>query len=509
MNYHKKRNVYLIFAFLWFAAVCFAASSGVDEPTAQQFAEARSIMLDAVEKRGIPSLSVAVARDGQIIWEESFGWADIEKKIKATPNTMYSLASISKPITATGLMVLVERKLVDLDRPANNYLGRAKLKAFNGDAADATVRRLLQHRAGLAIHWNFFYEDDPYPRPDMEESIRRYGILVVPPGVLYTYSNFGYGILEYIIEGQTGKDYRTFIKNEVFLPLDLKRTDVFTSPVTADHIARRYLGKRALPFYDFDHRGASAVYSSAHDLVRFGMFHLKNRLKEQKPVLKDQTIDLMKESTGKAADNYKLGWGVGNRYGLKIVSHSGGMPGVSTVLQLLPEENIVITILCNGGYGHMGRVLDAIQDVMLPDYARARKAAKQPARKPPVRVKTTPAPFLGTWTGEIVTHSGTLPVEMTFSEKAVVTCRLLGENFKDMAPMRPFGLINLDDDDFNGTFPLKIPTEDAARHRHNTQIDLKRFGNRLTGIASAIGYNTRFRLPSYMWLEKKAAEDKD
>jgi hypothetical protein len=92
-----------------------------------RFEPARAFILEKMKKEGLPSLAVAVAQNGKIIWEEAWGWANIEKQIPATPQTMYSLASTTKPVTATALMILVERGLVDLDKPANFYLGEGRL----------------------------------------------------------------------------------------------------------------------------------------------------------------------------------------------------------------------------------------------------------------------------------------------------------------------------------------------------------------------------------------------
>jgi len=92
----------------------------------EDFGGIRSTILETLEKTGAASLAVAVAKNGDIVWEEGFGWANREKEIKATPQTVYHLASVSKPITATGLMLLVERGLLDLDRPANDYLRESK-----------------------------------------------------------------------------------------------------------------------------------------------------------------------------------------------------------------------------------------------------------------------------------------------------------------------------------------------------------------------------------------------
>src|SRR5436853_84904 len=144
------------------------------------FSGVRELIRARLVEQVIPSLAVAVAREGTILWEEGFGWADRENRIPASEHTMYSLASISKPITATGLMVLKELGKLDLDRPINDYLGEAKLRAWIGHAAEATVRRVANHTAGLPLHWHFFYEDEPHRRPPMDETIRRYGNLVTP-----------------------------------------------------------------------------------------------------------------------------------------------------------------------------------------------------------------------------------------------------------------------------------------------------------------------------------------
>src|SRR6476646_5398377 len=101
-------------------------------PAADQFDSVRDFIRRQLVETGAPSIAVAVARDGKILWEEGFGWADREKRIAASEHTLYSLASISKPITATGLMTLVQAGKVDLDRPVNDYLGDARLRARVG-----------------------------------------------------------------------------------------------------------------------------------------------------------------------------------------------------------------------------------------------------------------------------------------------------------------------------------------------------------------------------------------
>ncbi len=167
---------------------------------------------------------MALAHDGKMIWEQAWASADKEAKIAATPDTMYSLASITKTLTSTGLMILVERGKVRLDAPVDDYLGGPKLRAFSFNARDATVRRIANHTAGLPMHAQSFYTDESRHAPAIEESIRRYGILVRPPGERFDYSNFGYAILARVIANVSGQRYEEFMRKEVFAPLGMLKT---------------------------------------------------------------------------------------------------------------------------------------------------------------------------------------------------------------------------------------------------------------------------------------------
>jgi CubicO group peptidase (beta-lactamase class C family) len=231
-----------------------------------RFQRIRERIVEELDKGEISSLAVAVSRKDQILWEEAFGWADREKTIRATLHTMYSLASVTKPLTASGLMILVERGDIDLDRPMNDYLGEVKLNVRIGKAEKATVRRVANHTSGLPLHHHFFPEDEPYPRPAMEVTIRRYGNLVTEPGEEYQYSNLGYGIVEHAIERVSRKTFAAFMQEEVFGPLGLEHTAVVLEPDDEGRHAVRYDGSgKRLPFYDFDH--ASTIWCDSQCFI--------------------------------------------------------------------------------------------------------------------------------------------------------------------------------------------------------------------------------------------------
>jgi len=447
----------------------------------------KALIEEQLAETGAPSLAVAVAKDGEIVWEEGFGWANREERIEATPHTMYSLASISKPITATGLMVLVERGLVDLDRPVNDYLEDAEIKAWIGSADDATVRRVANHSAGLPVHHHFFHEDESFARPSMAETIRRYGILVTPPGERHEYANLGYGILDQVIAQVSGKSYEDFMREEVFVPLNMPHASVGMAPDLAQHQAVRYgEDDRPIPFYDFDHRGASAVFCSAHDLVRFGMFHLKAHLSDQEPILTDEAIDEMHRPTveiGKGA-GYGIGWRiVEDNHGYRTVSHGGSMGGVRTELTLVPSERIAVAVLVNAASGLPPRVTMEILGALLPEYARKR-AHKEPGQAPSKASSTPPAfepaaELLGVWVGSVHTYNGAIPLTLEFHDDGDIHARL-GEQLETLVNEPRF-----QDGALTGVLLGDIGTEDANRRSYHLHLNLHQRGDLLNGCITS------------------------
>ena len=474
--------------------------------SADSLAAARQLIRRLMSERNIPSVVVATAKGGRIVWEEAFGVANRERGVAATTETMYSLASISKPITATGLMVLVQRGLVKLDAPANDYLGQAKLRAFEGRASEATVRRVANHTAGLPTHYQFFYADEPYRPPTMDEAIARYGILVSAPGTRANYSNLGFGILDHIIGRASGVPYHEFMRREVFTPLGLHRTAVVTAPISGDTVAERYDRRGApIPWYDFDHRGASAVYASARDLIRFAMFHLGDRLTSQQPILPDSALVAMHAATARHSE--LVGYGVGWRshyedFGYTGIGHTGGMPGVATLMRLYPEEDAAVVVLANtGDNAAVGEITRAVTSTLLPRYAeRARRFVPPP---PAPRV-ALPADLHGEWKGEIRTWQETVPLHLSVRGDSAVFVRLGGGGEVAVAD------VTWRDTLLTGTFPAALPVEDVARHPHRLRLAVARRGGRLSGALMAEGSpgndaRQYYALASWVWLARSGA----
>jgi CubicO group peptidase (beta-lactamase class C family) len=470
-------------------AVLFYQNAGfsqIAEVSSTSFEEVKKTIMKAVNSGKVPSISVAVAKDGKVIWEEAFGWANREKLIKATPHTMYSMASISKPIATTGLMKLVERGLVDLEKPVDTYIGPAKLTAYEGDAANASVRHILNHTSGLPTHYTCFYLDEPERQPPPQpESIRRYGILVHKPGEVYQYANFGFALADIIISKISGKSFAEYMKTEVFLPLGMTHASINVGPGLERFAAERYATDgKPVPFYISDHPGASQVYCSAHDLIRFGLFHLKSPLPEQTKILMDETIDLMQIDSDPNPENnrYGLGWFLReDEYGYSTVYHTGSMRGVNNILKMVPSENIAVVVLINTSSPLRNKLPNDIIGILIPDYGEKWKKVRDKPSDKPRPYKPVPE-LLGLWEGNITTYEEVTPLTMDFQSDGDIHVKIKGQLETLLNNVRYRNKM------LSGNCSGTILSGDARRFPHDISFRMKLNGDVLSGYIS-----TRFK----------------
>ena len=229
--------------------------------------------------------------------------------------------------------------------------------------------------------------------------------------------------------------------------------------------------------YDFDHRGASALYSSAHDLVRFGLFHLKARLPDQKAILSDASIDAMQAPTVNIGKNggRGVGWALEDRIdGYRVISHTGSMGGVATTLRLIPSEKLAVVVLCNAGIRLPHRISDEILATMLPKW--------RPQNPEPQRMESfrPPTELAGAWVGKLIAYKTEIPMTLRILESGDVHAQIGGQ----MKML--WNNVRWQDGYLTGAMPGEVGTEDAGRRPYFLSFSLKLCGQVLNGAASAI-----------------------
>jgi CubicO group peptidase (beta-lactamase class C family) len=479
------------------------AAIGAGNARADQFDAVRALIQRKLDQHETPSIAVAVVRGGQIVWEEAFGWADVERKRVATVHTPYRLGSVSKPITATAILVARDRRLVDLDRPINDYLGQTFLRAGIGNLTGATVRRVLQHMSGLPEFGEAYYRDEPGKLPTLDLTIRHYGVLTRPPGEKFVYSNLGYAVLGQALANVSGKSYGEFLHDEVFGTLGM--TD---SAAPGPHLNElRAIGYQpdGKPEIEYERNivPAADVYASAHDLARFGLFHLKAHLSDQRAILTDQSIDEMKTATVPMGDaEYGLGWHIRkDSKGRRQVLHGGASAGVDIQFTLVPEEKICVAVLANVTRHFPGAVTEAITNAILAqlldgtpdDFPTLRPA-------PPPKPSATPDKWQGRWTGTVHTHQDDRAVTIWIPREGDIRAQLGDSPAATIREARFVGT------GFTGTIDGDIGTDDARRRPYELQLDLTLRDDAITGTVYAMAKPAMKRpLRLGYWVELKRA----
>jgi len=443
-----------------------------------RFSKVREMITGQVMGGVVPSIVVAVAENGEIIWQEGFGLSDVENRVPATPHTMYRLGSISKTIAATGLMILVEEGKVDLDEPALEYLPKdVGLRAFEAKVEDVTVRHLLNNRSGMPAYAESFFEDDPGgPRP-FDETVRRYGIVTYPPGQSFIYCNLGYQLIGRIVAHVSGMSYDEFIEERVLAPLGMTESQVYKGSPLRHHYAFCYTQDlKKIPQYLDGYPGAGGNYSSAHDLIRFAMFHLGDNLPDQEAILSDRSINSMQEKYPPSNRRYGLGWSLdGDEGGFRSVYHGGEGPGVDNMMRLFPEEDIAAVVLCNAECEELYNIQKAIFEAMIPELVEPEPvdtiAAEQESEGP--------GEMYGTWRGHIVAYDRELEVQLEVdSLGAKVMVADQPQDDMEVWMLTPSFLL--------GMFDARIPTPDNERYPYRNRLAVVREGDRLYGAVITV-----------------------
>jgi serine beta-lactamase-like protein LACTB, mitochondrial len=300
----------------------------------------------------VPGLSIAVVENGEYEWAAGFGLADVENNAPASEHTLFRLASISKSLTATAAMQLVERGQLDLDAPVQKYC-----PAFPPKQSPMTTREVMGHLAGIR-HYKSESQDDPEigNTKHFDDPIQagldffKNDPLVSDPGKQFHYSTQGYTVVGCVIEGASGTKYVDFMRQNVFVPGGMEHTQVDNRFAIIPYRTRFYRktdsgAVQNTDFLDSSYKIPGGGWlSSAEDMARFEVAVLNDKL------IKRSTRDLMwtslKPSDG-SKDNYALGWGSWTENGLAVVGHSGGQQGTSTQFIIAPALRAGVVVLTN------------------------------------------------------------------------------------------------------------------------------------------------------------------
>ena len=356
----KQLTSLLLLLFLYPALLTPQAAREVD------LRELDNYFRDMVDAWDIPSASIGIVKDGELVFTGNYGVLEVGKEGTPNANTLYAIASNSKAFTSAMIGMLVQEGKLDWNDPVRNYLPYFEL--YDAWVSEhTTIRDLLSHRVGLGTFSgdNIWYKSELPAR----EFIKRYKHVPQAYGFRagYGYSNLMFIAAGEIIETVTGKSWAENVQERILDPLGMDRTIASVNALDskgnyATPHARNEAGNYPIPWVSWDNVAATGgLISSVSDLAKWMVFNLNNGIHEGDTLLSKQTRNMvwtphnnhMVDHTSPNDFNrhfsgYGLGWGLSDYHGRMRVGHTGGFDGMITAITLIPDENLGVVVLTNG-----------------------------------------------------------------------------------------------------------------------------------------------------------------
>ncbi|MCM3710219.1 serine hydrolase domain-containing protein [Sporosarcina luteola] len=303
---------------------------------------------------------IQVTNKGEVLFKNAYGFANIEFDIKNDMNSRFSIASMSKQFTAFAIMLLYDEKMLDIDKPANSYL------PYDMQTDESiTVHHLLTHTSGLHNFTNF--EEDffgGYNRMNysIDYFFRNYinKKPTTPAGTGFNYNNSNYNLLAWIIENVSGESYVEFLRNHLFLPLQMMNSDVDDGckPIKnrSSNYVKDFNKTVKCPYFNEKFSiGAGAIVSNCEDLYKWYTCLRDRKLLSEEAYARFFSVN---------QNNYCYGLEHHHVYGTDKYSHGGDHLGISTYMQNFFDEDICIIILSNNEAINQYKLGNSISDIL-------------------------------------------------------------------------------------------------------------------------------------------------
>lgn len=298
-------------------------------------------------ERKVPGLTVAIAVDRRLAWTKGFGLADAENAVPATSETMYRLASLSKPMTATAAMQLVERGRIDLDAPVRRYV-----PGFPEKPWPITMRQLLAHLGGIRHYLADERFDASHRYVSVLEGLDPFkeDPLVHEPGTAFLYSTYGYTLVGAVVEAAAGTPFLDYLRENVWRRAGMESIRDDDARVLIRHRAQGYVRiengelRNSEPADTSYKLPGGGLIAQASDMARFAAALQNGTL--VRPDTLAMMVTRQRTRSGHLV-GYGLGWALGQWKGRHEVYHTGSQERVNNVVYMLPKSGVAVVVLAN------------------------------------------------------------------------------------------------------------------------------------------------------------------
>lgn len=434
---------------------------GVEGVATEPEARVDQIMHFAMGDSAIaPGASVAVQKDGKVIYSKGFGYADLDYDIKNTPATIFHIASVSKQFTAFSIAMLADQGKLSLDDDIRKYLPEIHDFGYK-----ITINHLIHHTSGLRDQWNLLLMagwrlDDVITQKQIMRMISRQRELNFKPGDEYLYCNTGFTLLAEIVSRVTHQSFADWTRKNIFEPLEMKHTlfyddheKIVKNRAYSYHLANDGYKKSVLNYANV---GATSLFTTVEDISKWAV-NFETMKVGNKNVMEMMTRrfvlnrgDTIWYAFGQVIEKYK---------GLKSWSHGGGDAGFRTFLLRFPDQHFSVAVFSNLDSFDPGKLSYALADLYLAQDFRPEKKKEIPPPPDPPKPAFDPSKVnLADYTGTY--YSDELLTSYTFDimNDTLVVHHQRNDDLK-LVPVR--------EDGFTGNFLRSVDFTRDAKHKVN------------------------------------------
>jgi CubicO group peptidase (beta-lactamase class C family) len=371
---HPRFALAIVLLFVFHTAVPAQLSVALDKNDPELRAILTEIEADAETARvqvKIPGMSVVIVYGDDVLLAKGFGYADLEKKIPADPQTVYRIGSITKAFTALMLMQLRDAGKLHLDDPIEKYLPEFKIKSRFPDARPATFRQVAAHYSGLPREPPMLHEyqaTDEFPSvEDQLESLKN-AEMMLPAMTMYSYSNLGYNIMGLALSRVAKQPYDQYVASQILKPLGMNQSGFALTEQMKSHFAVGYKAARPDGTYErssYPKYGLASgmLYSNVDDLAKFLSLFFRQGPRGGKQVLGSGSLlemlipvavstDLTRDERGRPIHLWREGSTIGfsvNPFppGEQLDYKDGGTAGFSSIVYINHPRKIGMALLTN------------------------------------------------------------------------------------------------------------------------------------------------------------------
>lgn len=340
----------------------------------------------------VPGIAVAIVKDGKIVYANGYGYRDVKRQLKVTPDTLFAIGSCSKAFTAAALGMLVDEKKLEWDKPVRTYLPELML---HDDYATTHIRPrdLVTHQSGLPRHDLVWYGSS-LMRKDLFARLR-YLEPSAPLHAKYQYNNLMFMTAGVLVERLAGQSWEDFVRTRIFTPLGMKNSNFsVTAMQQATDFSLPYGEEKgevkAIPFRNIDEIGpAGSINSSVNEMTNWLFLQMNNGKAGDKQIIAERSLLETQTPQIVAGGNlqydesfyasYAMGWGVYVYRGHHTIQHGGGIDGFTSSVTVLPKDKLGVVVLTNSSSPASGLIARVALDRLLglsevPHVQRAKEA---------------------------------------------------------------------------------------------------------------------------------------